>query len=189
LHYYGLQVYIITAAKSISKLARSQLPSAYPHSFDYGLQQELSTLMITGSKFTPSRPPSSSPKLLDPTVHEHLQTPSIKALQVHLRTSSIMASKCICKLARSKPSSGSLNLYDSILQVSRLWPPSASSNWLDYSLQVYLQTGTITPFECISKSTQSRSGETVERVGRHPIFDIPLHLRWFPKAILENKLF
>jgi len=63
-----------------------------------------------------------------------VQSHSTTASKVHLETRSIMASKCISKLAR-------------------LRPPSSHG----HRLQVHLQTRSITACMCISKLTQSRS--------------------------------
>ena len=57
---------------------------------------------------------------------------------MYLQTRSITASKCISRLARSRP-------------------PSASPNWLDYGLQMHLQIRSITASKCISKFAQSQS--------------------------------
>jgi len=79
------------------------------------------------------------------------------SLQLYLQTRLITASKCISKLARSRPTGASPNLLDHGLQLylqthmitaskfSRSWPPS-----------VYLQTRSITASGCISKLTRSR---------------------------------
>jgi len=58
--------------------------------------------------------------------------PSIDCLPVLVQTRSITVSKCISKLARSRP-------------------PSASPNSLDHGLQVHLQTRSIAASKCISK--------------------------------------
>ena len=97
---YGLQVHLqtrsIAASKCISKLTQSLPPSASRNSLNRGLQVHLQTRLITASKFTRSWPPSAD-----------------------LQTRSIVASKCISKLARSRP-------------------PSASPISLDHGLQVHL---------------------------------------------------
>jgi hypothetical protein len=124
----------------------------------------------------------------------HLQTRSITAskcifqlhnLQVHLQTRSITASncisefnliltsKCISKLARSRPPSASLSytIWASkcISKLARSRPPCASlsstrsrpssafPNSLDRSLQVHLPVHMITASKFISKSSQSAS--------------------------------
>jgi len=74
---------------------------------------------------------------------------------MHLQTHSITASKCISKLARSRPQSASLSSswsrrpdaspirFDHGLQVylwvARSWPPNASPQPLDDGLQVHLR--------------------------------------------------
>jgi len=63
--------------------------------------------------------------------------PSIDRLQVLVQSRSITASKCICKLARSRP-------------------PSAYPNSLDNGLQVHLQTRSITAIKCISRLARLR---------------------------------
>jgi len=68
-----------------------------------------------------------------------------------------MASKCISRLARLRHAS----LHDHGLQVhitrlARSRPPSVSPNSLDYRLQVYLQTRSITACKCISRLARSR---------------------------------
>jgi len=100
-----------------------------------------------------------------------LSTPPIPlghGLQVHPQTRSIMASKCISKLARSQASSASPKLLDHGFQTrsitaskcisnnARSWPPSASPNSLDHSLQVHPQTRSIAASKWISKLARSR---------------------------------
>jgi len=75
----------------------------------------------------------------------------IDRLLVLLQPRSIMASKCISKLARSQPPSVSLKPLDYSLHVrtitasmcisnlARSWPPSASLNSLEYGLSVQLE--------------------------------------------------
>jgi len=63
--------------------------------------------------------------------------PSIDRLQLLVQSRSITTSKCIFKLARSRP-------------------PSAFPNSLDHGLQVYLQTSSIMASKCISKLARSR---------------------------------
>jgi len=85
---------------------------------------------------------------------------------MHLQSRSITASKCISKLARSRPRSASPNSLDHILQVylsitaskcisklARSQPPSVCPNSLDHILQVYLL---ITASGCISKLARSQ---------------------------------
>jgi len=104
--------------------------------------------------------------------------PPIDRLQVLPRSCSIMACKCISKLARSRPPNASRNSLDRGLQVhlqtrsiaaskcisefnlisaskcisdfTRSRPPSASPNSLDHGLPVHLQTRSITASKCIS---------------------------------------
>ena len=80
----------------------------------------------------PHRPPPTTP----PISIDH-------GLQVHLQTCSITVSKCISKLALSRPPSASL---------STIWscPPSASPNKLDHGPQVHLHTHSIMSSKCIS---------------------------------------
>jgi len=71
-------------------------------------------------------------------------------LQVHLQSRSIMASKCISKCARLRPSSShdhglQVQLHTHLITASKCFsklarsrPLSASPNSLDFSLQVYL---------------------------------------------------
>jgi len=98
--------------------------------------------------------------------------PSIDLLKVLVPTRSITASKCISKLARSRPPSVSPASIDHGLQVhlrvhsildsqciSKLawsWPPSASLSSLHLGLPVLLQTRSITASKFISKLTRSR---------------------------------
>jgi len=102
-------------------------------------------------------------------------------LQVLLQFRSIMAFKCISKLAQLWPPSASPNLLDYSLQVRTIdglqtrsiiaskcisqftwsWPRSASPNLLDHGLQVHmingLQTHFITVSKCIFQFTRSRA--------------------------------
>jgi len=77
------------------------------------------------------------------TKHRVQHTSSIDRFQVLLQSRSIIAYKCISKLAQSRPPSASLS--------SRSRPQSASPNSLDYGLQVR----TITASNCISKLARS----------------------------------
>jgi len=88
------------ASKCISKLARSQPPSASLNSLDYGLQVRTIMASMCISKLVRSRSRSASLNSLD------------HGLQVYLQIRSITASKCISKLARSRPRSVSLSSLD-----------------------------------------------------------------------------
>jgi len=81
---WGFQCLKYIVLMCISKLARSQPPSASPISLDLSLQVYLQTRTITDSKFTRSWPPSPSPHSLH------------QSLQVYLQTRSITASECMC---------------------------------------------------------------------------------------------
>jgi len=86
--------------------------------------------------------------------------------QALLQSRSIMASKCISKLAQSQLPSESLPSPDyglhvrtmmackCIYKLARSRPPSASPNSPDHGLQVHLQTRPITASKCISKLAQ-----------------------------------
>jgi hypothetical protein len=83
--------------------------------------------------------------------------PSIDCLPVLVQTSSIMASKCISKLARSRPPCESPNSLDYGLQVCMIMASKCiSPNSLDRGLQVHLQTHSIMASNCISKLAQSQ---------------------------------
>ena len=94
--------------------------------------------------------------------------PSIDRLQALIQSHSITDSKCISKVARSRPPNASPNSLDHGLQVNFQtdsitackfawsWPPTASPITLDHRLQVHLQTCSITISECISKFTRTR---------------------------------
>jgi len=67
-----------------------------------------------------------------------------------------MACKCISKHAGSWPSSSeNYRLQVDISKLARSRPHSASPNLLDHSLQVHLQTRSITASKCISKLSLS----------------------------------
>jgi len=89
-----LQPRLIMACKCISKLARSQPPSASLSSLEYSLQVNHQPCSIMASKcfseVTRSRPPRASPHSFD------------SSLQVYLQTRSITASECISKFTRSR---------------------------------------------------------------------------------------
>ena len=97
---------------------------------------QLSTLsQLQVNQWIESQFPSRLPTELPPPDWSPPCTPAISlndALQLHLQTCSIMASKCI-----SKPAG--------------LLPPSASRNSPDHGLQVHLQTHSITASKCICK--------------------------------------
>jgi len=97
----------IMACKFISKLVRSQPPSASPDSIDHVLKVHLQPRSITASMLARSRPPIASPISLD------------HGLKVHLKTRSIMAPRGITKLGRSRPQSACLNCLDHGLKVHR----------------------------------------------------------------------
>ena len=114
----------------------------------------------------------------------HRTSLQIDSLQVLLQSRSIIACKCISKLARSwlptasseftrsRPPSASPNSLDYGLQVStilaskcisklaRLRPPSASLGSLYRSLQVYLQTRSITACKYIFNDRRRVYGDT-----------------------------
>ena len=96
---------LVTASKCISKLDRSQPPSASPNSLEHSLQVYLQTRSITAStcssKLAQSQPPSVSPNSLD----------------YGLQVCTITGSKCISEFTRSWPSSASLSSLDLSLQV------------------------------------------------------------------------
>ena len=75
----------------------------------------------------------------------------IDRLLVLLQSRLIMASKCICTLARSQPSSVSLNSHDYGLPFAISPPPIASPYSVDHGCQVHLQSLSITASRCISK--------------------------------------
>jgi len=145
-----LQSPLIMASKSISKLAGSRPPSASPNSLAHVLQVHLwdDSLMTSKciSKLDRSRHPSSH----NHGLHVHLQTRSIMASKSISEFNLISASRCILKLARSRPPSASL-------RSTRSRPPSASPNLLDRGLHVHLSVHRITAFKCISMFSQSAS--------------------------------
>jgi len=102
------------------------------------------------SNFARSRPPSPSPNSLDHGLQLHIWVHLIFALEVHLQTRSIPASKCISELTWSSVS-------NCISKHARSRPPSASLSSLDVGLQAHLQTRSITASNCISEFTQSPS--------------------------------
>jgi hypothetical protein len=125
----------------------------------------------------------------------------IDRLLVLLQSGAIIASKCICRHARSQPPRVSLNSHDYSLEVrtitaskcifklARSQSPSASPNRLDYSLQVYLQTPAMMVFVCISQPSRSRCGEMVKLEARQPIKTTLPHLVWHPIGIYEKERF
>jgi len=94
--------------------------------------------------------------------------PYIDRIQVVVQSRTITASKCISKLARSRPPSVSPTSLDYCLQVrtsmasrcisklARLRSCSASLSSLDRGLQVYLEIPSITDSKCISKVARSQ---------------------------------
>ena len=120
-------------------------------------------LSLSIRHFINQPPPSTRP-----ISHEHcLQRISPNSPNYGLQVHMIMATKCICKLARPQPPWVSLNSLDYGLQVRTIMaskciskPPrspfrSASLCSLDHSLRVYLQTHSITTSKYISKFTRS----------------------------------
>ena len=93
----------------------------------------------------PIAPPSQTTAYLPNYRHE------IDRLLVLLQCRSIMASKCISKLARSQPPSvsltGTITPSKCISKLARLRSP----NTLDHGIQVNLPTRSITASQCISK--------------------------------------
>jgi len=113
-----------TATRCLSKLAWSWPPSASPDSLNHHLHMFLQTPLITACKFVRSSPPSASPKWLyysvqvrmiiaSECVSPHSLNIALKVRTImasasaYLHTRSIMASKCISKLARLPPWSAS----------------------------------------------------------------------------------
>jgi hypothetical protein len=119
-----LSVHSISAAKGISKVARSWPRSVYLSSLNLGLPVYFQNRSITASKcisqFTRSQPPSAAPNSID------------HSLQVQLSVHSISATKCISKLGQSQP-------------------PSASPNPIDLGLQMQLSVHSISASKFISK--------------------------------------
>jgi len=121
----------------------------------------LQLCLITASKFACSWPPSA-----------------------YLQTRLIRASRCICKLAWSRPPNVSPNSLDYGLQLhlhtcsiiiseciskfTQSWSPSVSPNKLDNCHTVRLYNYLITTWECMSELTWSRCCEMVELEGRQP---------------------
>ena len=134
----------VSRSQPVSHLAAEHVVLNSPHSHNYKLTNEWSL---------------SSCRASLPIYR--LQIDRLKAL---LQSSSIMASKCISKLARSHPPSVSLNLHYSGLQIRTMTASKVISKLAqsrprsshDHSLQVHLQTGTMTAAKCISKLTRSR---------------------------------
>jgi len=134
---------------------------------------------LTVSKFSSNLARSSPPQcitklawLRPPSSHNH-------ALQVHLQTRSITASKWISKLAHLGPPSlhdhglqvhlqtRSIMISECIYKFTRSRHPGVSPNTLDYRLQVHLQTCTISPLGCISEFTQSWFSGTPQIALKH----------------------
>ena len=117
----------------------------------------------------------------------------IDRLEVLVQSRLIMASKCISKLARSKPSSVSPNSHDYGLQVCRITATKSISKLAHVrprrSHDHRLHTHSTTASECITQFTRSHCGATVEIEGRLPIINTPPHLAWHPKGILEKEWF
>ena len=88
--------------------------------------------------------------------------------------------------SRTTTSTWTASKYCSNLAPSR--PQSASPNLLDHSLEVYLQTHSITASECISKLTLWCC-KTLELERRHPIINSLAHLAWHLKGIHEKERF
>jgi len=94
----------------------------------------------------------------------HCREPNHDCHYMYLQTRSITASKCISKLAQSRPRSVSPDSLDSGLQVrtimaskcisklARSWPLSASLSSLDLSLQVHLWVHSISVSKSISNT-------------------------------------
>jgi len=153
---HGLQVHLqphsITASKCICEL------------HDHGLQVYLQTRLITTSKCIW--------ELHKLGLQVYFRARSITASMCISEFNLISASKCISKLAQSRPPSASPNSLNHGLHV-HLWvtrsrPPSASPNSLNHGLQVHLgvqlgrglqmhlQTHSITASKCISILARSR---------------------------------
>jgi len=127
-----LQSWPIMASKYPSDLDRSRPPSASQSSLDLGLQIHLETRSITASKciseLTGSRPPSAFPNSHNHglQVHHWVHPISVTVkspiwldhgLRVPLWVYSILASKCISKLAWSRSPSASPKTPNAALQV------------------------------------------------------------------------
>ena len=95
-----VQTCSITASKCITKLARLRPPSASQNSLNHRLQVYLQSCCITASMSIPNPAP-----LWHPCSHNH-------GLQVHLHIHSIVASKCISIVTRSRSPSASPNLLN-----------------------------------------------------------------------------
>jgi hypothetical protein len=101
------------------------------------------------SNLTRSWPPSPSPHSLDYSVQRHLETRLITDLEF------------ISKPAWSLPASVPPNVHEYRIEVRMIKPHSLSPNSVDPSLQVYVETYTVTSFKCNGKVAHSwpwRSG-------------------------------
>jgi len=115
----------------------------------------------------------------------------IDHLQVLLQSRSIIACKCISKLARLQPQSASLTSLDLGLQVhlqtqsitaskcisklARSRPPSASPSSPNLGLQMHLKTRLITPSECISEVIQSSSSGAPRIADNYRILPVQIY--------------
>jgi len=125
---HGLQVHLwvhsISASQCISKLARSWPPSASLNYLHLGLPVHLQTRLITASKCISKLARSGAPSVSPDSLNYSLKGRTIMAskcvsptsldhgLQVYLQIPSITASKCLSKVARSRPRSISLSSPD-----------------------------------------------------------------------------
>jgi len=118
-HDLGLHLNIqsLKVSKCIAKYARLPPPCASPNFFDHSLQVYLQTRSMMGSKFARSWLSMLSPNSLN----HHLLSASLSSLdhglQVYLQICSITTSKCISKLAQSRPWSVSLSYLNCHFQV------------------------------------------------------------------------
>ena len=134
---YHLQVHLQTRTITDSKFARSSPQTTSPNSLDDRPQVYLSIRSMTASKciskVARSRPWNVSLSSLDYGLQVYLQIrlmpPASASPNSHiygLQVRTIIASKCICKLAQSRPRSESLSSLDRHSQAHlELLPSSA----------------------------------------------------------------
>jgi hypothetical protein len=155
---HSLQVYLqthsIMASKCIPKLAPLQTSSSHNHDLQVHFQTRLITASKCIFKLARLRPPWLA--RLWPW-SAYLQTRSITASKIHLKTCLLMILECIFKFIQ-------------------LWPRSVSPITLHHRIEEYLQTCPIKSLEWMVQFTRLTFSGAPRIAHKHPLQLVQIHL-------------
>jgi len=119
--------------------------------------------------------------------------PPINCLQVLLQSCSVMASKCISKLAQSRPPTASVRYMivasKCISKLRSITAFKCISELHDLDLQVHLQTRSIIVSKCISEFNLSLASKCISKLARSLSSNASLSSTWSrPPRVSTNSL-